>query len=151
MLSKANGNYTAFSVLADLVGCGHLAAEEELVCMQNTDAQTLENVYSNNTNIITFPPMADNITCYSNTTDRLANDLVTRVVSPCVLCALPSSSQLTLFNQPWIFGSNSMEGVGFGTYNPTGETAAQKATGLAAITCPVSAEIQYVDLPLCIV
>lgn len=80
-LAKAYGNYTAFSTLASLVGCGNLDAADEVECVQKVDAQTLESVYSNHTSILSFAPMADNITCFSNTTDRLAQGLVTKVVS----------------------------------------------------------------------
>jgi carboxylesterase type B len=81
-LAKTFGNYTSFSTLAGLVGCGGLDAGDELECMQKVDAQTLESISSNHTSIISFSPMADNITCFSNTTDRLANSLVTKVASP---------------------------------------------------------------------
>lgn len=58
-LAKTYGNYTAFSTLSGLVGCGDLDAAEEVECMQKVDAQILENVYSNYTSIISFAPIAD--------------------------------------------------------------------------------------------
>ncbi|KAK9414310.1 putative Alpha/Beta hydrolase protein [Seiridium unicorne] len=121
-LAQTFGNYTAFSTLASLVGCSDLEAADELECVQRVDAQTLVSVYSNHTSIISFTPLADNITCFSNTTDRLANSLVTKV--------------------PWIFGSNANEGAGFGTFNDAGVSPSQVATGLSVITCPVVQEVQ---------
>lgn len=75
-LSKSAGSYTDFDTLADLLGC---SGSSQLVCMQNIDAQRLENVYSS-TSDISFSPVADNVTVFSNTEDRLAKGLVTRVV-----------------------------------------------------------------------
>ncbi|KAH6646040.1 Alpha/Beta hydrolase protein [Truncatella angustata] len=121
-LAKTFGNYTSFSTLAGLVGCGDLDATDELECVQNVDAEFLVNVYSNHTSIISFSPMADNITCFSNTTDRLANGLVAKV--------------------PWIFGSNANEGAGFGTFNASGLSPSQVAIGLSQITCPVVKEVR---------
>ncbi|ETS75499.1 hypothetical protein PFICI_12443 [Pestalotiopsis fici W106-1] len=122
ILSKTYGNFSSFSTLAGLVGCGDLDASEELDCMQKVDAQTLETVYSNHTSTISFSPVADNVTVFSNTTDRLANGLVTKA--------------------PWIMGNNANEGAGFGTFNASGESETQFNIGLSAIVCPVSAEIK---------
>ncbi|KAI1873926.1 uncharacterized protein JN550_003195 [Neoarthrinium moseri] len=122
ILSKTFGNFTSFSTLAGLVGCGDLDATGELECMQKVDAQTLESVSSNHTSIISFSPVADNVTAFSNTTDRLANGLVAKV--------------------PWIMGSNANEGAGFGTFNASGMSEAQFQIGLSAITCPVVKEIK---------
>ena len=97
MSAKTFGNYTAFSTLATLVGCDDLAAAHELECMQKVDAQTLESVSSSNSGAISFTPVADNVTCYSNTTDRLANNLVTKVVSYPSVKSLRDCTQLTLY------------------------------------------------------
>ncbi|KAK6224053.1 hypothetical protein LQW54_000200 [Pestalotiopsis sp. IQ-011] len=121
ILAKTAGNYTSFSTLAGLVGCGDLESDEELACMQDVDAQTLETVSSNHTGIISFSPIADNVTVFSNTSDRLAKGLVTKA--------------------PWIMGNNANEGAGFGTFNASGESEAQFQIGLSQIVCPVSAEI----------
>jgi carboxylesterase type B len=79
-LAKPFGNYSDFSTLASLTGCGGLADREELKCMQRVDASVLQEVYSN-TSSVSFTPVADNVTAFSNTTDRLARGLVTKVVS----------------------------------------------------------------------
>lgn len=76
-LSKEYGNHTDFDTLADLLGCHEEASR--LACMQDVDAQELETVYSN-TASVSFSPVADNVTVFSNTEDRLARGLVTRVV-----------------------------------------------------------------------
>ncbi|KAI0127035.1 Alpha/Beta hydrolase protein [Xylariales sp. AK1849] len=122
ILTQALGNYTSFSTLASLVGCGDLGAMDELECMQKVDARTIESVYSTNTGVISFSPVADNVTAFSNTTDRLASGLVTKA--------------------PWIMGNNANEGAGFGTFNATGESEAQFDIGLSLIVCPVSTEIR---------
>lgn len=79
-LAKAFGNFSDFSTIAKLTGCGGLTEREELKCMQRVDASVLQEVYSN-TSSVSFTPVADNVTAFSNTTDRLARGLVTRVVS----------------------------------------------------------------------
>ncbi|KAF5708094.1 triacylglycerol lipase V precursor [Fusarium mundagurra] len=121
MLAKAYGNHSSFDTLADKVGCKGLEGKKQLICMQKVDASKLQKVYSE-TPTISFTPVGDNITAFSNTTDRLARGLVTRV--------------------PWIFGNNANEGAGFGTYDPNGITPAQTAIGLQAIVCPVAAEVK---------
>ncbi|KAH7192829.1 Alpha/Beta hydrolase protein [Fusarium flagelliforme] len=117
MLVKTLGNYTDFDTIATKVGCKE---GKQLECMQKVDASTLQKVYSETTGV-SFTPVGDNVTAFSNTTDRLARGLVTRV--------------------PWIFGNNANEGAGFGAYNESGQSAAQTAIGLNAIVCPVAAEV----------
>ncbi|KAJ4123020.1 hypothetical protein NW768_010012 [Fusarium equiseti] len=117
MLVKAFGNYTDFDTIATKVGCKE---GKQLECMQKVDASTLQKVYSETAGV-SFTPVGDNVTAFSNTTDRLARGLVTRV--------------------PWIFGNNANEGAGFGAYNESGQSAAQTAIGLNAIVCPVAAEV----------
>ncbi|KAH7233120.1 Alpha/Beta hydrolase protein [Fusarium tricinctum] len=120
MLVKAYGNYSDFDTLSSKVGCGKLSERKQLSCMQKVDASVLQKVYSE-TSTISFTPVGDNATAFSNTTDRLARGLVTKV--------------------PWIFGNNANEGAGFGAYNESGQSAAQTAIGLNAIVCPVAAEV----------
>jgi carboxylesterase type B len=80
MLAKVYGNHSSFDTLADKVGCRGLEGKKQLTCMQKVDASKLQKVYSE-TPTISFTPIGDNITAFSNITDRLARGLVTRVVS----------------------------------------------------------------------
>ncbi|KAJ4247847.1 hypothetical protein NW762_013056 [Fusarium torreyae] len=121
MLSKIAGNHSDFDTLASKVGCKDSTGRKQLKCMQKVDASVLQKVYSE-TSTISFTPVGDNVTAFSNTTDRLARGLVTKV--------------------PWIFGNNANEGAGFGAYNESGLSAAQTAIGLQAIVCPVAAEVK---------
>ncbi|KAH8688339.1 Alpha/Beta hydrolase protein [Ilyonectria robusta] len=121
MLTAAAGNHSSFSSLAKLVGCGNLSAAKELACMQDVDATEIQDAYSGSS--LGFSPVGDNVTAFSNTTDRLARGLVSK-------------------KEPWIMGVNANEGAGFGTYSESGMTPGQWQIGLAAIVCPVSKEIQ---------
>lgn len=73
--------------------------------MQKVDASKLQKVYSE-TPTISFTPVGDNITAFSNTTDRLARGLVTRVVSnndaslPAVKVLLTCDSRGSLVTMP---------------------------------------------------
>lgn len=81
-LGRQPGNYTNFSTLAGLVGCGGLAgnASAELECVQGVDANTLQDFVSN-TSSLSFGPVLDNVTSFSNTTDRIAQGLLAKIVS----------------------------------------------------------------------
>ncbi|KAH7163387.1 Alpha/Beta hydrolase protein [Dactylonectria estremocensis] len=120
-LTTKAGNHSSFTSLAGLVGCGGLGAAAELACMQDVDATEIQDAYSGST--LGFSPVGDNVTAYTNTTDRLARGLVSK-------------------KEPWIMGVNANEGAGFGTYSESGMTPGQWETGLAAIVCPVSTEIR---------
>ncbi|KAG8672190.1 hypothetical protein FPOAC2_05558 [Fusarium poae] len=119
MLAKVYGNHTDFDTIATKVGCK--TGNKQLKCMQEIDASVLQKVYSETAGV-SFTPVGDNMTAFSNTTDRLARGLVTKV--------------------PWIFGNNANEGAGFGAYNENGVSASQIAIGLGAIVCPVAAEVR---------
>ncbi|KAG8159892.1 hypothetical protein KVR01_010529 [Diaporthe batatas] len=121
-LGRQPGNYTTFSTLAGLVGCGGLAddAAAELECVQAVDANTLQD-YISNTSTISFTPVMDNVTSFSNTTDRMAQGLVAKI--------------------PAIVGHNANEGASSGVFNEaTGPTQATKDGFQAAIGCPVVKE-----------
>lgn len=81
-LGRQPGNYTTFSTLASLVGCGGLTgnASAELECVQRVDANTLQDFVSN-TSSLSFTPVLDNVTSFSNTTDRIAQGLLAKIVS----------------------------------------------------------------------
>jgi carboxylesterase type B len=90
MLVKAYGNYSDFDTLSSKVGCGKLSERKQLSCMQKVDASVLQKVYSE-TSTISFTPVGDNATAFSNTTDRLARGLVTKVVCHYPFLSLPCS------------------------------------------------------------
>lgn len=78
--TETAGNYTDFSIIAGLMDCSGLDGEDELSCMQRVDGRKLIEVCSEAPDI-SFRPVADNVTAFSNTTDRLAKGLVAEVVS----------------------------------------------------------------------
>ncbi|KAH6889353.1 Alpha/Beta hydrolase protein [Thelonectria olida] len=119
-LTVAAGNYTNFHTLAKSVGCGGLGSSKELACMQEVKGTEIQAAYSSSG--LGFTPVGDNVTAFSNTTDRIAKGLVSK-------------------KEAWIMGVNANEGAGFGTYNPTGVTETQWNIGLNAIVCPVVKEI----------
>ncbi|KAG6368558.1 hypothetical protein INS49_002771 [Diaporthe citri] len=81
-LGRQPGNYTTFSTLASLVGCGGLTgnASAELECVQGVDANTLQDFVSN-TSSLSFGPVLDNVTSFSNTTDRIAQGLLAKIAT----------------------------------------------------------------------
>ena len=77
-------NSSNFHNVAQIAGCANLTATAELECMQKVDALTLQD----KVNIINtdpwrglFRPIADNITGFTNLTDRLEKGLVAKLVS----------------------------------------------------------------------
>lgn len=76
---------TNFTFLAGLVGCKDLDPQAEVACMRTVPAVTLENalsyyVISKATPPISFVPVGDNVTAFSNTTDRALRGLVAKIV-----------------------------------------------------------------------
>ncbi|KAK8082796.1 Acetylcholinesterase [Apiospora saccharicola] len=115
--------HSGFSTLATMVGCGggdlgKKDPEAELACMQAIDANVLEDTLSANS--LSFTPVADNVTAFADTTERLARGLIAQL--------------------PLITGSNANEGAGFGAFNESGLSPGQYENGFATIGCPVSAE-----------
>ncbi|KAK7961922.1 Alpha/Beta hydrolase protein [Apiospora aurea] len=75
-----SGSVNKFSQLADIVGCGGLDAEEELECMQGIPAQTLQSVLqSGREDVPSFGAVVDNVTTFSNYTERLEKGLVAKI------------------------------------------------------------------------
>ena len=99
MLVKTLGNYTDFDTIATKIGC---KGGKQLECMQKVDASTLQKVYSETTGV-SFTPVGDNVTAFSNTTDRLARGLVTRVVSftRCLLSMQENSTDIMIALDLW--------------------------------------------------
>lgn len=85
-IASGDTKHTNFTSLAGLVGCGNLSPQAELDCVRKVPASTLENTFSNY-NIagkgpsLSFTPIADNVTAFSNTTDRAARGLAAKIVS----------------------------------------------------------------------
>lgn len=81
--SSSDYGHTNFTYLAGLVNCTASNASAELVCMRKVPAVTLENALSlyNSTPALTFTPLYDNKTAFSNTTDRAVRGLVAKIVS----------------------------------------------------------------------
>ena len=78
--------YSNFSYVASQVGCGNSnSAEEELVCMKEVDAATLEDVIAENYNAgpqnLAFGPGADEKIVYSNYTKRVLQGKLAKIVS----------------------------------------------------------------------
>lgn len=72
-----------FTQLAEIAGCGgDLEAEEELACMQEIPAVRLQAILqSGREDVPMFGAVVDNITIFSNYTERLERGLVANVVS----------------------------------------------------------------------
>jgi hypothetical protein len=83
------GSNTAFSTVANIVGCSDLSAEEELSCIQNVPALRIQSVLQSgsssipggNNSIPRFGPVIDNSTAFANSTARLEQGLIADVVS----------------------------------------------------------------------
>jgi carboxylesterase type B len=71
--------FASFSSLAEQVGCGGLAAEDELACVQQVDAETLEHVVSTDSTLI-FTPQADNVTVFASVEERIQQGRIAEVV-----------------------------------------------------------------------
>ncbi|KAH7035827.1 Alpha/Beta hydrolase protein [Microdochium trichocladiopsis] len=119
-VASGAGGPTAFSTFAGFVGCGNLAAKEQLACLQKVDAKQIQQTLSFGNTGTRFTPGADNVTSFANYTERIQKGLIA--------------------NLPMITGSNTNEGAGFGTFSPDGMTPGQYQTGLNAITCPTARE-----------
>ena len=72
-----------FHNVAQNTGCANLTDAAELACMQNLDALVLQdkvNEANTDPNRGLFRPIADNITTFTNLTDRLEKGLVAKLV-----------------------------------------------------------------------
>jgi len=67
-----------FQSVAELLGCGNLTAAAELACMQKIDPAVLRNAVVDNK--MAFRPVVDNVTMFTNLTDRLERGLVANKV-----------------------------------------------------------------------
>ncbi|KAF9869635.1 carboxylesterase [Colletotrichum karsti] len=122
ILTVNDPEHATFTKFAGFVGCANLTAEEELECMQNVDAETIQNTLSFGGTGTAFRPVADDVTAFTNISQRLVDGKFADV--------------------PYITGSNSNEGASLGsTYDPNGMVPGQYENGLRSINCPVSQEV----------
>src|SRR5690348_5269064 len=78
-------NSSNFHNVAQIAGCANLTATAELACMQKVDAVVLQQkVNQINTDPWRglFRPIADNVTTFTNLTERLEKGLVAKLVRP---------------------------------------------------------------------
>jgi carboxylesterase type B len=77
-------NTSSFSMMASSLGCGNMSAAAELTCMQKVDALTIQNYVegkSGGTMATSIGgTVADNVTVFSNNTERLIHGRVAKVV-----------------------------------------------------------------------
>ncbi|KAJ9667700.1 hypothetical protein H2201_002235 [Coniosporium apollinis] len=122
--SSSDYAQTNFTFLASLVGCRDLDSQAEVACVRNVPAVTLQSalgnyIISRATPSISFVPVNDNVTVFSNTTDRALRGLIANI--------------------PAIMGSNTNEGAGFVDFTPAGPGAATLfALTQSVIACRVS-------------
>ncbi|THY52826.1 chlorogenic acid esterase precursor [Aureobasidium pullulans] len=132
IIAKSDPTHSNFTSLAGLVGCSNLNASAELTCVRNVNATTLESALSNyviskKTPAISFTPSDDNITVFTNYTDRLVHGHLAQL--------------------PLITGSNTNEGAGFVPFTPSGPGNANLVnTTLSIIACPVARDVARRDL-----
>ncbi|CAC9895104.1 unnamed protein product [Aureobasidium pullulans] len=132
IIAKSDPTHSNFTSLAGLVGCSNLNASAELTCVRNVNATTLESALSNyviskKTPAISFTPSDDNITVFTNYTDRLVHGHLAQL--------------------PLITGSNTNEGAGFVPFTPSGPgNATLVNTTLSIIACPVARDVARRDL-----
>ncbi|KAK4224257.1 acetylcholinesterase [Podospora fimiseda] len=115
-----------FHNAAQVVGCANLTATEELICMQNVDPSLLQNavdVINPDPNRGLFRPIADNITTFTNLTERLEKGLVAKL--------------------PYIGGFMYNEGAVFLPFDPDATTAPTPVPvpGLEGLWCAIKQEV----------
>lgn len=81
---EASATNSAFTSLAQEVGCANLNSTAELACMQQVDASILQWKIQNGSSTMgsfNFRYIVDNTTVFANLTDRLEKGLVAKGVS----------------------------------------------------------------------
>ena len=110
--------HTNFTFLAGRVGCGGLSSTEEISCMRNVSAQTLQAALSTYSGppSISFMPSVDNKTVFANWTERALEGKVAKIVSqpcpnpdhsnptdetsPCLPAATPTKAPVSYHSPP---------------------------------------------------
>lgn len=87
IIAKTDPTHSNFTALAGMVGCGNMNASAELECVRSVDSTVLENALSNyviskKSPTISFTPSDDNITVFTNYTDRIVHGHLAKLVSP---------------------------------------------------------------------
>lgn len=109
-------NNTSFSRMAAGLGCGDLAPDAELLCMQKVDAKAIQKFVLDNrsSGLGNIGGMvADNVTAFPNNTQRLVEGRIAKIVShPDLFSVTGDNAQ-----QPLITGLNRHEGAAFGPFS----------------------------------
>jgi cholinesterase len=116
-----------FHNAAQVAGCANLTATEELACMQQVDATALQqavDAINPDPNRGLFRPIADNVTAFTNLTDRLEKGLIAK---------LPFIGGF-MFNEPAVFLP----------FDPDATTAPTPVPvpGVEGLTCSIKQEVE---------
>lgn len=135
-------NYSNFTTIAEIVGCGNSSAKAQLACMRTVSAVDLQlaQYNYNATPALNFAPIADEKIVFSNYTARTLAGNFSKLVS-----RTPTLLRLMLtWSKPAIMGCNSDEGNEMVPFHPTGvnETLAHEYT-LDGLLCPFNYETEY--------
>ncbi|KAK1760073.1 acetylcholinesterase [Echria macrotheca] len=115
-----------FHNAAQILGCANLTSEAELTCMQGVDATALQHAVdtlNTDPNRGLFRPIADNVTVFTNLTERLEKGLVAKI--------------------PFIGGFMYNEGAVFLPFDPDATTAPTPVPipGIEGLTCAIKQEV----------
>lgn len=85
-ITSADTTHSNFTFMASQFGCGGLEADAELACMRTVDASAIEDflhIYIDNgtTPAVSFAPIVDEKTVFSDFYDRALNGSVAALVS----------------------------------------------------------------------
>ncbi|KAK4463919.1 Carboxylesterase [Cladorrhinum samala] len=116
-----------FHNVAQVVGCANLTAAAELACMQTVDAPALQqavDTINKDPNRGLFRPIADNVTVFTNLTERLEKGLVAKL--------------------PFIGGFMYNEPAVFLPFDPDATTAPAPIPipGIEGLTCAIKQEVE---------
>jgi hypothetical protein len=121
--SSSDSVYSNFTYVASQVGCSSSNKDQEFACMQKTNATAIIEVYNkynattNGGRSLSFQPAPDNITSFSNYTDRQLRGRFAKV--------------------PAFLAQVDNEGASLVAYNPAGPNqAAVDAFTRSISTCP---------------
>jgi carboxylesterase type B len=83
--SSSDTTFSNFTYIATQLGCASTTPDEEFLCMQQADASSIIKIYNeynasaNGGRSLSFQPASDNITSFSNYTDRQLRGRFARV------------------------------------------------------------------------
>ncbi|KAF5494471.1 Acylcarnitine hydrolase [Colletotrichum siamense] len=130
-------NHTTFSFVADRLGCGNLSAAAELKCMRQVPASKIKTYLQAGIgeggaadDTIAFGAFADNVTIFSNYTERIGKN----------------GSKFPI-QIPLLIGTNTNEGAAVVPYNFTGtNTATELPSDLAKVAQGFALNLQCTTL-----